>query len=87
MRGTLCPNCGHRLAAYRTDRQLSGTREAVLHWAICENCRHVGLTSWSYVDRRSIRSGSTTRPHDDDSAAERHPRAHLILSREDTRGR
>jgi hypothetical protein len=45
-----CPNCGYHLVDYRTDRQPSGTHEVVLHWAICTQCRHVGLQSWSFAN-------------------------------------
>lgn len=49
MNGMPCPNCGHHLVGYRTDRQQAGEREAVLQWSICGNCRHVALESWAFV--------------------------------------
>jgi endogenous inhibitor of DNA gyrase (YacG/DUF329 family) len=45
-----CPNCGHHLVDYRTDRQPSGKQEVVLHWAICTHCSHVGLQRWSFAN-------------------------------------
>lgn len=46
-----CPNCGHHLVNYRTDRQAAGRREVELKWMICVHCRHVALDSWSFAER------------------------------------
>lgn len=48
--GGTCPNCGHSLVVYRTDRQIVGRREAVLTWTICRDCRHVALHAWTFAD-------------------------------------
>ena len=45
-----CPNCGHHLVAYRTERQSAGHRDVVLQWMICTHCRHVALEKWSWND-------------------------------------
>lgn len=45
-----CPNCGHHLVGYRTERQRSGNREVDLEWTICTHCRHVGLQSWQFAN-------------------------------------
>jgi hypothetical protein len=45
-----CPNCGHPLVDYRTDRQPVGAREVVLQWSMCGSCRHVGLKQWQFAN-------------------------------------
>lgn len=57
----ICPNCGHHLVGYRTERQSAGRREIDLHWMICEHCRHVGLKQWSFADGVLPRCKSTAR--------------------------
>lgn len=49
MKNADCPNCGHGLVDYRTDRQSTGGREVILNWMICVACRHVGLKKWMIV--------------------------------------
>lgn len=55
MGGMSCPNCGYLLVPYRTDRQQTTKRVAVLRWAICEGCRHIGLVGWSFEDTPEAR--------------------------------
>lgn len=51
--GTACPNCGHQLVAYRTDRQSTARHDVVLHWACCPECRHFSLRRWKVKDPES----------------------------------
>jgi hypothetical protein len=46
----MCPNCGHTLTKFRTDRRSMGQRQVELEWVICMHCRHVALRSWSFVE-------------------------------------
>lgn len=48
MERACCPNCGEELVRFRTDRQMSGTQEVEMEWAICEGCRHVALSNWQF---------------------------------------
>lgn len=49
----VCPNCGHQLVGYRTERQSGGRRDFLLEWSICTNCQHVALQQWSAADNTS----------------------------------
>ena len=56
-----CPNCGHLLTKFRTDRRTTRHRAVELEWLICPRCRHVALKSWSFV-KEAVTSGAP--PHD-----------------------
>ena len=59
-----CPNCDGRLTHFRTDRQIAGSREVIMHWSICIRCRHVALDNWHFNDVASAasRSGDANHP-------------------------
>lgn len=65
-----CPNCGHHLEAYRTERQSAGRRDVVLQWMICRYCRHVALKTWTFIDDRESKRGEGS--HRLMNAARRH---------------
>lgn len=46
---TKCPNCGHSLAQYRTDRQVVRSGEMTMFWNICPRCHHVALERWLFA--------------------------------------
>lgn len=59
---TSCPNCGGRLANYRTQRQTAGQRQAILRWSICVRCQHVALQDWSMTERAGSRASDRGEP-------------------------
>lgn len=44
-----CPDCGHDLVTFRTERQQTRHRLVELQWSICLRCRHVALKNWSVL--------------------------------------
>jgi endogenous inhibitor of DNA gyrase (YacG/DUF329 family) len=43
-----CPNCGHKLVRYRTDRQRVSQGEVTMQWDMCTHCRHIALERWTF---------------------------------------
>lgn len=71
----VCPNCGDQLVDYRTDRQSTGGREAILTWMICSRCRHVGLKKWMIVHAENPKPQPRAGHAADDTPQSRNSRA------------
>lgn len=45
-----CPNCGHTLVVYRTDRSWTVKHQLEAQWFTCPLCGHMSIQHWSVVD-------------------------------------